>query len=154
MHPSCQTLERLREFEDSACCKTAFRSTRMQSAQSQPKSRTSSASVLWSACERRFALLEESVNGLRFAPLSSQKVVTPPRRRAPRCASTALTHRTSHCEGGSCCPSSHFSAGRRMLRPGMFQSVKFVRFGHQRPNPSVEGTAKRLRLLSAPHLER
>jgi hypothetical protein len=29
-----------------------------------------------------------------------------------------------------------------------------VPFGNQRPNPSVEGTAKRLRLLSAPHLER
>jgi hypothetical protein len=29
-----------------------------------------------------------------------------------------------------------------------------LRCRHPRPNPSVEGTAKRLRLLSAPHLER
>ena len=147
-----------------ACSKTAFQSTQVQFAQSPSSS--ASAGVLWSASELRFALLEKSVNGLRFAhlewsvaewrfaPLNSRKVGAPPRRRSPLCHRTALMPRNEHCEGACRSSASQSLAVRRMLRPAMLQPTKFMRFGYQRPNPSIEGMPKRLRLLCTPHVKR
>ena len=52
--------------------------------------------------------------------------------------------------GTHCCPSTP------SVRQLVSKRVAALRpwWRHPRPNPSVEGTAKRLRLLSAPHLER
>jgi len=107
-----------------------------------------------SVSELRFAHLFKSGNGLRFAQLNSQKVGAPPGRHSPLRHGVALTPRTNQCEGACRSPASQSFAGRRMLRPTMPLPTKFVRFGHQRPNPSVERTAKGLRPSSAAHLER
>ena len=48
------------------------------------------------------------------------------------------------------CPST--SSGRQLVSKRVAAQRSWWR--QPRPNPSVEGTAKRLRLLSAPHLER
>ena len=102
--------------------------------------------------ELLFALFEGSVSGLRFARLFSQRVSAPLRRRSAFVAKLSLIHRIENHRSSR--PPPHFQVSRRMLRLPVSKSAKFVPLGHQRPNPSVEGTAKRLRLLSAPHLER
>jgi len=107
-----------------------------------------------SGSETHFAHLVQSVNGLRFAQLNSQQAGAPPGRRSPLRHRTALTPRINHGDVTCRSPASQSFAGRRMLRPTMLLPTKFVRFGHQRPNPSVERTAKGLRPSSAAHLER
>jgi hypothetical protein len=102
--------------------------------------------------ELRFAPFEESVSGLRFARLCSQRVGSPLRRQTAFVASPGLLKELR--SAGAVISSSQRQAGRRMLRLAMSTATKFVPLGHQRPNPSVEGMAKRLRLLSTPHLAR
>ena len=102
--------------------------------------------------ELRFALFEESVSGLRFARLLSQRVGAPLRRRSASVESRRSSKKPQSAE--AVVLSSQFQAARRMLRPAMSTSTKIVPLGHQRPNPSVEGMAKRLRLLATPHLAR
>ena len=123
--------------------KSAFNTSQMQAVRLQ--SSPDQGSLLWSGSERRFALLVLSVNGMRFAQLNSQKVAVLPRRRPSLRASTVSNSRFA-C--------FHSNSVRHRLRSALFPRAASVPFGHQRPNPSVEGTAKRLRLLSAPHLER
>ena len=101
-------------------------------------------SLLSMQSELRFAHFEESVSGLRFALLCSQKVGAPLRRRSAFVASLRLSTEPKSTEAAVLPP--RFQLGRRMLRLAMSKSAKFVPLGHQRPNPSVEGTAKRLRL--------
>jgi hypothetical protein len=111
-------------------------------------------SLLWSGSERRFALLFLSVNGMRFAQLNSQKVgVLPMHRPSPR-SSTAHSQGAGYCESHLRFACFHSNPLRHRLRSALLPRAASVPFGHQRPNPSVEGTAKRLRLLPAPHLER
>ena len=109
-------------------------------------------SLLSMQVELRFALFEESVIGLRFARLCSQRVVAPLRRRTAFVAALRASKEPQSAE--AMVPSSQCQAGHRMLRLAMSTATKFVPLGHQRPNPSVEGMAKRLRLLSTPHLAR
>jgi hypothetical protein len=109
-------------------------------------------SLLSMQSKLRFALSEESVNGLRFARFCSQKVGAPLRRRNAFVASPGSSKEPRSVEAAV--SSSQFQASRRMLRLAMSTSTKFVPFGNQRPNPSVEGMAKRLRLLPTPHLAR
>jgi hypothetical protein len=120
-----------------------FNSRQMQAAHLQPSSEP--GSLLWSGSERRFALLVLSLNGLRFAQLKSQKIAVLPRRRPSLRTNTVSNSRFARF---------HSNPVRHELRPALFPHAASVPFGNQRPNPSVEGTAKRLRLLSAPHLER
>ena len=121
----------------------AFNTSQMQAVhlQSSPEERN----LLWSGRERRFALLALSLSGLRFAQLNSQKVAVLSRRRPSLPTST---------EGNTRFARFHSSPVRHRLRSALFSRAASVPFGNQRPNPSVEGTVKRLRLLSAPHLER
>jgi hypothetical protein len=133
-------------------CETALQSTQMQFAQSPTPS--ASASDLWSASERRFALLEKSASGLRFAHLNSQKVGVQRAHSPSRGSNPVRRQRVTHCESRPRFARVHCISARRSLWPAPFPHATSGRFGHQRPNPSVEGTAKRLRLLSAPHLER
>ena len=126
-----------------AASKSAFNTSQMQAAHLQPSPEP--GSFLWSGSERRFALLVLSLNGLRFAKLNSQKVAVLP-RRSPSLRTNAVSN--------SRFARFHSNPVRHRLRSALFPRAASVRFGHQRPNPSVEGTAKRLRLLSAPHLER
>jgi hypothetical protein len=95
--------------------------------------------------ERRLALLVLSLNGLRFAQLKSQKVAVLARRRPSLRASTVSNSRFARF---------HSNPVRHRLRSALFPLAASARFGNQRPNPSVEGMAKRLRLLSTPHLAR
>ena len=132
----------------------------------QPPSSFASASVLWSASELRFALLEKSVSGLRFAPLvpsvnglrfaqlNSQKVGVLRARRPSLPFSPVRLQRAMYCEATPRFARFHFNPVRHSLWSPFFPSAKFVRFDHKRPNPSVERTAKGLRPLSAAHLER
>ena len=129
--------------KDGGASKSAFNAGQMQAAHLQPS--LEPRSILWSGGEQRFALLVLSVNGLRFAQLNSQKIAVLARRRRSLRAITASNRRFA---------GFHSNRVRRRLRPALFPRAASVPFGHQRPNPSVEGTVKRLRLLSAPHLER
>jgi hypothetical protein len=157
VHPSCQTLERSRQCEQVVAetgpgFQFRFNSIQMQAAHLQPL--PESESLHWSVGERRFALLEQSVNGLRFARLNSQKVGIQ-RARSPSASSTPVRRqRSTYGEGLACLARFQFASVRYSLRSAAFPLAKSARFGHQRPNPSVEGTAKRLRLSSAPHLAR
>ena len=136
-------IRRTRWRNDGAASKFALNSSQMQATHLEPSPEP--GSFLWSASERRFALLVLSVNGMRFAQLNSQKVAVLPRRRPSLRASTVSNSRFA-C--------FHSNSVRHRLRSALFSHAASVPFGHQRPNPSVEGTAKRLRLSSAPHLER
>jgi hypothetical protein len=140
-------LRRTRWRNDGAASKSAFQTTQMQAAHLQPSPEP--GSLLWSGGERRFALLVLSVNGMRFAQLNSQKVGFLRARSPSLCPNPLRLQRVTHCKGTSRFARFHSSSVRHRLR-----SAPSVPFGNQRPNPSVEGTAKRLRLLSTPHLER
>jgi hypothetical protein len=157
-------VQRQRFRTTAQAARPAFRSTQMQFVQAQSSS--ASASVLRSAKERRFALLEksvgglrfahlvQSVNGLRFAQLNSQKVGFLRSRRPFVCSNPVRLQRARYCQSTPRFARLHSSLVRRVQQPASVEHAVSVRFGHQRPNPSVEGTVKRLRLLSAPHLAR
>jgi hypothetical protein len=145
-------MQRTRCRKDGGASKSAFNASQMQAAhlQSSPEQ----GRILWSGSERRFALLFLSVNGMRFAQLNSKKVgVLPMHYPSPR-SSTVHSQRAGYCESHSRFACFHSNPVRHRLRSALFPPAASVSFGNQRPNPSVEGTAKRLRLLSAPHLER
>ena len=136
-------MQRTRWRQDCGASKSAFNASQMQRVhlESSPEK----GRALWSGGELRFALLVLSVNGMRFAHLNSQKVAVLPRRR-PSLRAIAVGKVRFAC--------FHSIPVRRSLRSVLFSHAASVPFGNQRPNPSVEGTAKRLRLLPAPHLER
>jgi hypothetical protein len=136
-------MQRTHWRNDGGASESAFNTSRMQAIhlQSSPEE----GSLLCSGSERRFALLGLSVNGVRFAQLNSQKVAVLPRRRPSLRVSTVSNSRFAPF---------HSTPVRHRLQSALFPRTAPVPFGNQRPNPSVEGTAKRLRLLSAPHLER
>ena len=136
-------MQRTRWRKDGGASKSAFNATQMQAVHLESSPELGRA--LWSGGELRFALLVLSVNGMRFAQLNSQKVAVLPRRRPSLRASTVGNGRFARF---------HSNPVRHRLRSALFPRAASVPFGTQRPNPSVEGTAKRLRLLSAPHLAR
>jgi hypothetical protein len=138
--------------KDGGASKSAFNAIQMQTAhlQSSPEQRR----ILWSGTERRFALLVLSVNGMRFAQLNSQKVGLLRARRPSLRPNPVRLQRVTHCKSTSRFARFHSSSVRNRLRSALFPRAPSVPFGNQRPNPSVEGMAKRLRLLSTPHLER
>ena len=145
-------LQRTRWRKDGGTSKSAFNASQMQAAhlQSSPEQ----GRILWSGSERRFALLVLSANGRRFAQLNSQKVGVLPMHGPSLRSSTVHSQRAGYCESHPRFACFHSNPVRHRLRSAPFPRAASVPFGHQRPNPSVEGTAKRLRLLSAPHLER
>ena len=145
-------MQRTRWRKDGGASKTAFNTTQMQAVhlESSPEE----GRALWSGRELRFALLVLSVNGMRFAQLNSQKVGVLPMHHPSLRSSTVHSQRAGYCESHPRLSRFHFNSVRQRLRSALFPRAASVPFGHQRPNPSVEGTAKRLRLLSAPHLER
>jgi hypothetical protein len=98
--------------------------------------------------------LHWSVIGLRFAHLNSQGVGVLQARRPSRRCGPVLHQSATYCEANPRSVCFHSVLVRRSLRSAFFPSAPSVRFSHQRPNPSVEGMAKRLRLLSTPHLKR
>jgi hypothetical protein len=145
-------LRRTRWRNDGAASKSAFKTTQVQAAHLPPSREP--GSLLWSGGERRVALLVLSVNGMRFAQLNSQKVGFP---RAPRPSlrpNPVRFQRVTHCKSTSRFARFHSNSVRHRLRSALFPRTPSVPCGKQRPNPSVEGMAKRLRLLSTPHLER
>jgi hypothetical protein len=113
-----------------------------------------SVNAPWSVNERRFALSSQSVRGLRFARLNSQGVVVLRMHRPSRSASSVRHQRVAHCGRQPRFACFHSILVRRRLQAAFLPPALAVPFGHQRPNPSVEGMAKRLRLLSTPHLKR
>ena len=145
-------MQRTRWRHDGGTSKSAFNASQMQGVhlESSPEK----GRALWSGGELRFALLVLSVNGMRFAQLNSQKVGVLPMRHPSLRSSTVHTQRAGY--RGSHPRFAHFHSNlvRHRLRSALFPRAASVPFGHQRPNPSVEGTVKRLRLLSAPHLAR
>jgi hypothetical protein len=145
-------IQRQRFRTNGACSKTAFNANQMQATHLQPP--PESENLHWSVAERRFALLAQSVNGLRFAHLNSQKVGILQTRRPSLCSDPVRLQRAIYCESTSRFARTHSVPVRRRLRSALFSSATFVRFGHQRPNPSIEGTHKRLRLLRPPHVKR
>jgi hypothetical protein len=145
-------MQRTRCRKDGGGSKSAFNASQMQAThlQSSPEQ----GRILWSGSERRFALLVLSVNGTRFAQLNSQEVDVLPMHRPSLRSSTAHSQLAGYCESHLRFACFHSSPLRHRLPSALFPRAASVRFGNQRPNPSVEGTAKRLRLLSTPHLER
>ena len=132
--------------------KSAFNSSQMQAAHLQPSPEP--GSFLWSGSERRFALLVLSLNGLRFAQLNSQKVGVLSAQRCSLRSNPVHLQPVIYRKSTPRFTRFHSNPFRHRLRSALFPPASSVPFCHQRPNPSVEGTAKRLRLLSAPHLER
>jgi len=145
-------MQRTRWRQDCGASKSAFNASQMQRVhlESSPEK----GRALWSGGELRFALLVLSVNGMRFAQLNSQKVGVLPKHRASLRSSTVHRQRVGYCESHPRLACFHSNPVRHRLRSALFPRAASAPFGTQRPNPSVEGTAKRLRLLSAPHLER
>jgi len=145
-------MQRTRWRKDGGASKSAFDTSQMQAVhlESSPEQ----GRALWSGSERRFAPLLLSVNGMRFAQLNSQTVGVLPMHRPSLRSSTAHSQRTGYCESHPSFTRFHSNPVRHRLRSALFPRAASAPFGTQRPNPSVEGTAKRLRLLSAPHLER
>ena len=135
-----------------AASKSASNSIQMQASQFQ--SLRESESLHRSVGELRFALFVESVNGLRFAHLNSRKVGVLRAHRPSLRSNPARLQRVMYGESITRLARFRSILVRHRLRSAQFPHITSVPFGHQRPNPSVEGTAKRLRLLSAPHLER
>ena len=109
---------------------------------------------LWSVSERRFALLVQSVNGLRFAHPNSQTVGVLRVRRPSLCFDPIRLQRAMHCESHPRFAHFNSSSARHVPQPASVERAASVRFGHQRPNPSIEGMHKRLRLLCTPHVKR
>jgi hypothetical protein len=145
-------MQRIRWRKHSGTSTSAFNATQMQAVhlESSPEK----GRAFWSGGELRFALLVLSVNGMRFAQLNSQKVGVLPMHRPFLRSSTVHSQRAGYCESHPRLPCFPSNPVRHRLRSALFPRAESVPIGHQRPNPSVEGTAKRLRLLSAPHLER
>jgi hypothetical protein len=145
-------MQRTRWRKDGEASKSDFNASQLQAVhlESSPEQ----GRALWSGGELRFALLVLSVNGMRFAQLNSQTVGVLPMHHPSLRSSAVHSQRARHCESHSRFACFHSNPVRHRLRPSLFPRATSVPFGHQRPNPSVEGTAKRLRLLSAPHLER
>jgi hypothetical protein len=145
-------MQRAHWRKDSGASKSAFNTSQMQAVhfESSPEK----GRALWSDGELRFALLVLSVNGMRFAQLNSQKVGVLPMRRPFLRSSSVHSQRAGYCESHPRFACFHSNPVRHRLRSALFPRAASVPIGHQRPNPSVEGTVKRLRLLSAPHLER
>jgi hypothetical protein len=77
--------------------------------------------------------------------LNSQKVAVLPRRRPSLRAITVSNSRFARF---------HFNPVRHRLWSALFPPAASVPFGIQRPNPSIEGMPKRLRLLCTPHVKR
>ena len=138
--------------KDGGASKPAFNTSQMQAVhlESSPEK----GRAFSSGGELRFALLVLSVNAMRFAQLNSQKVGVLPMHRPSLRSSTVRSQRAGYCESHPSFARFHANPVRHRLRSALFPRAESVPFGHQRPNPSVEGTAKRLRLSSAPHLER
>ena len=145
-------MQRTRWRKDGGASKSAFNASQMQAIhlESSPEQ----GRALWSGVELRFALQVLSVNGKRFAQLNSQKVGVLPMHHPSLRSSTVRSQRVGYCESHSGLARFHSNPVRHRLRSALFPRAASAPFGTQRPNPSVEGTAKRLRLLSAPHLER
>jgi hypothetical protein len=145
-------MQRTRWRKDGRASKSAFNASQMQAVhlQSSPEQ----GRALWSGGELRFALLVLSVNGMRFAQLNSQKVGVLSMHRPSLRSSAVRSQRVRYWESHPRVACFHSSSVRHRLRSAPFPRAASVPFGNQRPNPSVEGTAKRLRLSSAPHLER
>ena len=136
-------VQRARWRNAGVASKPAFNTSQMQASHLQPSPQQ--GSLLWPGSERRFALLVLSVNGMRFAQLNSQKVAVLRRRRPALRASTVGNGRLARF---------HFNPVRHRLRSALFPLAASVPFGHKRPNPSIEGMPKRLRLLCTPHVKR
>jgi hypothetical protein len=145
-------IRKTRWRNEGASSKSAFNSSQMQAIHLQPSPER--GSLLWSGGERRSALLVLSVNGMRFAQLNSQKVGFLRARHPSLRPNPVRLQRVTHCKTTSRFARFHSSSVRHRLRSALFPRALSVPFGNQRPNPSVEGMAKRLRLLSTPHLER
>ena len=145
-------MQRTRWRKDGGASKSAFNARQMQAVHLESSPENGRAP--WSGGELRFALLVLSVNGMRFAQLNSQKVGVLPMHRPSLRFSTVQSQRAGYCESHLRFACFHSNSVRHRLRSALFPHAACVPIGHQRPNPSVEGTAKRLRLLSAPHLER
>jgi hypothetical protein len=145
-------MQRTRWRKAGGTSKSAFNASQMQAVhlQSSPEQ----GRILWSGSERRFALLVLSVSGVRFAQLNSQKIGVLPMHRPSLRSSTVRSQRIGYCESHLRFACSHSNPLRHRLRSAPFPRAASVPFGHQRPNPSVEGTHKRLRLLRPPHLAR
>jgi len=145
-------MQRTRWRKNGGASKSAFNATQMQAVhlESSPEQ----GRALRSGGELRFALLVLSVNGMRFAQLNSQKVGALPMHHPSLRSSAVRSHRAGYCESHPRLACSHSNPLRYRLRSALFPRAASVPFCNQRPNPSVEGTAKRLRLLPAPHLER
>ena len=145
-------MQRTRWRKDGGASKSASNTSQMQAVhlESSPEK----GRAFWSGGELRFALLVLSGNGMRFAQLNSQKVCVLPMHCPSLRSSTVHIQRTGYCESHSRFACFHSNPVRHRLQSALFPRAASVPFGNQRPNPSVEGTAKRLRLLSAPHLER
>ena len=89
----------------------------------------------------------------RAASLARQSIQNRVFVHAPSFWQEEVLSLVSHELSRSCtrfCPST--SSGRQLVSKRGVAQRSWWR--QPRPNPSVEGTAKRLRLLSAPHLER
>jgi hypothetical protein len=138
--------------KDGGVSKSAFNASQMQAVHLESPPQQGRA--LWSGGELRFALLVLSVNGMRFARLNSQKAGVLPMHRPSRRSDTVHSQRSGYCESHPRLARFHSNPVRHRLRSALFPRAESVPIGHQRPNPSVEGTAKRLRLSPAPHLER
>jgi hypothetical protein len=145
-------IRRTRWRNDGCASKSAFNPSQMQAAHLQPSSEP--ASFPWSGSERRFALLVLSLNGLRFAQLNSQKVSVLRARRPSLRSKPVRLQRVIHRKSTPRFARFHSNPVRHRLRSALFPPTSSVPSGNQRPNPSVEGMAKRLRLLSTPHLKR
>jgi hypothetical protein len=145
-------VRRTRWRNDGAASKSAFNTSQMQAAHLQLS--PDPGSLLWSGSERRFALLVVSVNGMRFAQLNSKRVGVLRARRPSPCPNPVRLQRVTHCKSTSRFARFHSNSVRHRLRSALFPRAPSVPVGNQRPNPSVEGMAKRLRLLPTPHLER
>jgi hypothetical protein len=145
-------MQRTRWRKEGGASKSEFNTSQMQAVHLESSPERGRA--LWSGGERRFALLVLSVNGMRFAQLNSRKVGVLRARRPSLRPNPVRLQRVAHCNSTSRFARFHSSSVRHRLRSAPLPRAASAPVGNQRPNPSVEGTAKRLRLLSAPHLER
>jgi len=145
-------MPRTRWRKDGGASKSVFNATQMQAVhlESSPEQ----GRALWSGSERRFALLVLSVSGMRFAQLNSQKVGVLPMHRPSVRSSTVHGQRARYFESHPRFPCFHSNPVRHRLRSALFPRAASVPFGHQRPNPSIEGMPKRLRPLVTPHVKR
>ena len=145
-------MQRIRWRKDGGASKSAFNATQMRAVHLESSPELGRA--LWSGGELRFALLVLSVNGMRFAQLNSQKVGVLPMHRPSLRSSTVHSQRGGYCESYPRLAGFDSNPVRHRLRSALFPRAASVPFGTQRPNPSIEGMPKRLRLLCTPHVKR